>query len=176
MGCEVDSSHGIITGAVAEPGEYRMKFSVSTVWQPPERDFKLVVGNTLALTPHMGWNSWYVWENHVTEQIMRDAADAMVETGMARHGYRYVNIDDCWSIKPSSDNPEINGEPRDAEGNLITNKRFPNMKGMVDYIHSKGLLAGTYTSPGPFTCAGHVRPYSFEEKMLSSSWSGNSIS
>ncbi|MDD2813728.1 MAG: NPCBM/NEW2 domain-containing protein [Bacteroidales bacterium] len=163
-GLEVDSSTGIITGAVAEPGEYRMKFSVSNSLATAERDFKLVVGNTLALTPHMGWNSWYVWENHVTEQIMRDAADAMVETGMADHGYRYVNIDDCWSIKPSSDNPEINGEPRDAEGNLITNKRFPNMKGMVDYIHSKGLLAGTYTSPGPFTCAGHVSAYSFEEQ------------
>ena len=67
-----------------------------------QRDFKIVCGDKLALTPHMGWNSWYVWENHVTDKIMRDAADAMVSSGMIDHGYMYVNIDDCWSAKPGS--------------------------------------------------------------------------
>ena len=54
----------------------------------------------------MGWNSWYVWENHVTDKIMRDAADAMVGSGMIDHGYQYVNIDDCWSVKPGRHRPD----------------------------------------------------------------------
>ena len=62
----------------------------------------------------MGWNSWYVWENRVTDEIMRAAADAMVTSGMIDHGYQYVNIDDCWSIKPGADRPALRGEPRDA--------------------------------------------------------------
>ncbi|HBB91808.1 MAG TPA: alpha-galactosidase [Bacteroidales bacterium] len=167
-GLSVDPSTGIFSGSVAEPGIYTMTFRVSNALGSAERDFRLVVGNTLALTPHMGWNSWYVWENHVTEKIMRSAADAMVANGMIDHGYMYVNIDDCWSVKPTSDNPEINGVPRDPQGNLLTNNRFPDMKGMVDYIHSKGLKAGTYTSPGTTTCAGHVSAYGFEEQDVKS--------
>jgi alpha-galactosidase len=167
-GLSVDAATGIFSGSVAEPGTYTMTFKVSNALGSAERDFRLVVGNTLALTPHMGWNSWYVWENHVTEKIMRSAADAMVANGMIDHGYMYVNIDDCWSVKPTSDNPEINGEARDKDGNLLTNKRFPDMKGMVDYIHSKGLKAGTYTSPGTTTCAGHVSAYGFEEQDVKS--------
>jgi alpha-galactosidase len=162
-GLSVNPSTGEISGSVAQPGEYVTTIKVTNALGTAERAFKIVCGNTLGLTPQMGWNSWYVWENHVTEQIMRDAADAMVSTGMIDHGYMYVNIDDCWSVKPTSDNPEINGEPRDAAGNLMVNKRFPDMKGMVDYIHSKGLKAGTYTSPGTTTCAGHASAYGFEE-------------
>ena len=63
------------------------------------RKFKIVCGDTLALTPHMGWNSWYVWADHVTDKIMREAADAMVSSGLIEHGYKYVNIDDCWAVK-----------------------------------------------------------------------------
>jgi alpha-galactosidase len=167
-GLSVDPATGIFSGSVSEPGTYTMKFRASNKFGTAERDFRLVVGNNLALTPHMGWNSWYVWENHVTEKIMRAAADAMLENGMIDHGYMYVNIDDCWSVKPTSDNPEINGVARDSAGNLLTNKRFPDMKGMVDYIHSKGLKAGTYTSPGRTTCAGHVSAFGFEEQDVRS--------
>ena len=70
-----------------------------------ERKFKIVCGDTLALTPHMGWNSWYIWADHVTDKIMREAADAMVSNGMIDHGYMYVNIDDCWAVKPGSTDP-----------------------------------------------------------------------
>ena len=79
---------------------------------------------------------------------MRDAADAMVSTGMIDHGYMYVNIDDCWTVKPGSDDPMLGGPPRDAQGNINPNKRFPDMKALTDYIHGKGLKAGIYTSPG----------------------------
>jgi alpha-galactosidase len=112
----------------------------------------------------MGWNSWYVWENHVTDKIMREAADAMVSNGMINHGYMNVNIDDCWSVKPSSKDPTLQGEPRDAQGKINSNQHFPDMKALTDYIHSRGLKAGIYTSPGPLTCAGHVAAYQHEEQ------------
>jgi alpha-galactosidase len=105
-----------------------------------------------------------VWENHVTDQIMRAAADAMVTNGLVNHGYQYVNIDDCWAVKPGASDPALGGEPRDSDGHVNANKRFPDMKGLTDYIHSKGLKAGIYTSPGPLTCADHVGAYRHEEK------------
>jgi alpha-galactosidase len=85
---------------------------------------------------------------------MRRAADQMIATGMADYGYEYVNIDDCWMVKPGAKDADLGGPARDANGRLLPNKRFPDMKGMVDYIHEKGLKAGTYISPGPLTCAG----------------------
>lgn len=163
-GLSVDPATGIISGSIIQPGEFKTTFRVTNEVGTADRSFKIVCGNTLGLTPQMGWNSWYVWENHVTDKIMREAADAMVTTGMIDHGYMYVNIDDCWSVKPTSDNPEINGKARDQAGNIMVNKRFPNMSSMVDYIHAKGLKAGTYTSPGTTTCAGHVSAYGFEEQ------------
>jgi alpha-galactosidase len=104
-----------------------------------------------------------VWEGHVTDQIMRAAADAMVSSGMMDHGYQYVNIDDCWAVKPGVTDPTLGGELRDARGMVNANQRFPDMKALTDYIHSKGLKAGIYTSPGPTTCAGHAGAYQHEE-------------
>jgi len=77
----------------------------------------------------------------------------MVNTGMINHRYTYVNIDDGWMVKPGSKNPVLGGEPRDASGMINTNRNFPDMKALTDYIHSKGLKAGLYTSPCPLTCA-----------------------
>jgi alpha-galactosidase len=163
-GLVCDNNNGQISGKIDKAGEYNMTFKATNSKGSAERAFKVVCGNTLALTPHMGWNSWYVWENHVTDKIMRDAADAMVSTGLIDHGYMYVNIDDCWAIKPSSNDSTLSGEPRDAMGMINSNRRFPDMKSLTDYIHSKGLKAGIYTSPGPLTCAGHVGAYKFEEQ------------
>ncbi len=165
-GLVCDEKTGQISGKIEKPGEYLTTFRVSNSIGTTERSFKIVCGETLALTPHMGWNSWYVWENHVTDKIMREAADAMVSSGMMDHGYMYVNIDDCWAVKPSSKDSTLIGEPHDKDGLINSNKRFPDMKALTDYIHSKGLKAGIYTSPGPFTCAGHVGAFKFEEKDI----------
>lgn len=162
-GLQVDPQTGQISGALAEKGEYKVTFVAANSLGTARRPFKIVCGDTLALTPHMGWNSWYVWENHVTDKIMRAAADAMVTNGMINHGYMYVNIDDCWSVKPKSKDPTLGGAPRDERGMINSNKRFPDMKALTDYIHAKGLKAGTYTGPGPTTCAGHVAAYQHEE-------------
>ena len=155
---------GIITGTVTDRGEFGVTLKASNSKGAAERPFKIICGDTLALTPHMGWNSWYVWENHVTAQIMREAADAMIANGLADHGYIYVNIDDCWSVKPGATDPTLQGEERDKKGRVNSNPRFPDMKALTDHIHSSGLKAGIYTSPGPLTCADHVAAFQHEQQ------------
>lgn len=153
-GLTLDSSTGIIAGKVSKPGMHRVTLLAQNAAGETRREFRIEAGNRLALTPPMGWNSWYIHYNRVTEATMRNAADQMTATGMADFGYQYVNIDDCWMVKPGAKEEDLGGPARDANGRLRPNKRFPDIKGMVDYIHAKGLKAGTYISPGPLTCAG----------------------
>jgi alpha-galactosidase len=162
-GLRLDSATGRITGSVSAPGTYGVTLLATNRRGAAKRPFRIVVGDALALTPHMGWNSWYVWENHVTDRILRDAAAAIVKSGLADHGYQYVNVDDCWAVKPGAKEPDLQGAERDDEGRVNANARFPDMKALTDHIHSLGLKAGIYTSPGPKTCAGHVGAYQHEE-------------
>jgi alpha-galactosidase len=111
-----------------------------------------VADNGLARTPPMGWNSWNKFRGQVDDAIVREIADAIASNGMKDAGYVYVNIDDTWQ-----------GE-RDAAGNIQTNKKFPDMKALADYVHSKGLKLGIYSSPGPNTCAGYEGSYGHEEQ------------
>ncbi len=106
----------------------------------------------LAATPPMGWNSWNHFAGKVTDADVRSAADALVSSGMRDAGYIYVNIDDTWEAE------------RDAQGVIHTNSKFPDMKALADYVHSKGLKLGIYSSPGPKTCAGYVASYQHEEQ------------
>lgn len=126
------------------------------------RPLKLVSGDTLALTPPMGWNHWYAHYDHITDELMRQAADVLVSSGMADAGYAYVDIDDCWMNAPTNADPLRVGPLRDARGNILPNKHFPDMKGLADYIHARGLKAGIYTSPGPWTCGGFCGSYQHE--------------
>ena len=122
------------------------------------RKLKIVAGEQLALTPPMGWNHWYAHYDRITDKMMREAADVMISSGMADVGYQYVNIDDCWMNAEKNSDPLRVGPLRDDKGNVIPNKHFPDMKGLTTYIHTKGLKAGIYTSPGPRTC-GRRRKY-----------------
>lgn len=106
----------------------------------------------LARTPPMGWNDWYQYECKVSDSIIRANADALVSTGMKAAGYVYINIDDCWEGK------------RDEKGFIHANERFPDMKALGDYIHSKGLKFGIYSSPGPATCARYEGSYGHEQQ------------
>ena len=163
-GIDLDPASGIITGdAPEERGEYSVTLGAENTHGRAERGLKIVVGDSLALTPPMGWNSWYIHYFRVTERHMRGAADAMVASGMADFGYQYVNIDDCWMVKPGAGDPKIGGEPRDAEGAIRSNRLFPDMTGLADYIHQRGLKAGLYTSPGPFTCQRYAGTYQHEQ-------------
>jgi alpha-galactosidase len=108
--------------------------------------------NGLARTPPMGWNSWNKFAGKVTDKDVRGMADAMVSSGMRAAGYTYINIDDTWE------------GPRDAHGNITSNLKFPDMKALADYVHSKGLKIGIYSSPGPKTCAGYTGSYGHEQQ------------
>ncbi|MDO3387552.1 glycoside hydrolase family 27 protein [Gilvimarinus sp. SDUM040013] len=116
----------------------------------------------LADTPAMGWNSWNTFDCDVDESMIRDMADAMVDTGMKDAGYTYINIDDCW-----------HGE-RDAKGNIQVNKeRFPSgMKALADYVHSKGLKLGIYSDAGNTTCAGYPgsRGHEYQDAKTYAAW------
>lgn len=161
-GIHLDERTGIMTGKITKPGDYTITLKAENGEGSDERTFTLIVGDKLALTPPMGWNSWYIHYDRISEKTMREAADQMIATGMADFGYQYVNIDDCWMRKVKSDDPDLGGKRRDKNGVIIPNGRFPDIKGMVEYIHGKGLKAGTYISPGPRTCAGFEGSYKHE--------------
>jgi len=108
--------------------------------------------NGLAKTPPMGWNSWNKFAGRIDDATVRAIADAMATNGMKEAGYVYINIDDTWEAG------------RDAQGNILTNKKFPDMTALADYVHKKGLKLGIYSSPGPNTCAGYEGSYGHEEQ------------
>jgi len=112
-------------------------------------DFPPVKDNGLAKTPPMGWNSWNKFHRSVDDKAVRGMADAMASNGMKDAGYVYVNIDDTWE---------------GASGVLQSNEKFPDMKALADYVHSKGLKIGIYSSPGPKTCAGFEGSFGHEEQ------------
>jgi alpha-galactosidase len=120
----------------------------------------LASAQSAAQTPPMGWNSWNFFFAKVTDMDIRASADQIVATGMKDAGYVYVNIDDAWQGK------------RDAEGVLHSNEKFPDMKALADYVHSKGLKIGIYSGPGPKTCAGYEGSLGHEEQdaKLYASW------
>ncbi|MGD0941688.1 MAG: glycoside hydrolase family 27 protein [Terracidiphilus sp.] len=117
--------------------------SLAVSAQAPDAPTAPTAAPQVAQTPPMGWNSWNYFAGKVDDKGIRAAADQIVATGMKDAGYTYVNIDDTWE-----------GE-RDANGVLHTNAKFPDMKALADYVHSKGLKIGIYSSPGPKTCAGY---------------------
>jgi len=161
---KLDPLSGIITGKTPAKGHYEMVIEAINPKGKDQRKFKLVAGDQLALTPPMGWNHWYAHYDRITDLMMREAADVMISSGMADVGYQYVNIDDCWMNAPKNNDSLRVGPLRDEQGNIIPNKHFPDMKGLTDYIHDKGLKAGIYTSPGPFTCGGFTGAWQHEEQ------------
>jgi alpha-galactosidase len=163
-GLKLDPSTGIISGTVPVKGEYNLVLKAVNSKGNDERKLKIVAGDKLALTPPMGYNHWYAHYDRVTDQMMREAADVMISSGMADVGYYYLNIDDCWMNAPKNKDPKRVGPLRDGKGNIVPNSYFPDMKGLTDYIHSKGLKAGIYTSPGPLTCGGFAGAYQHEEQ------------
>ena len=108
----------------------------------------------LAKTPPMGWNSWNTFAENISEELLMETADAMVETGLRDAGYEYVVIDDCWSLRERGKDGRIVADPA----------KFPHgMKYLADYIHGKGLKFGMYSCAGTRTCAGY--PSSFDHEF-----------
>lgn len=150
-GLELDAKSGILRGALRREGTTTATLSVSGPKGRASRKLAIIGGwRKLALTPPMGWNSWNIWGKEITAGRIREAADALERSGLAAHGYAYINIDDGWA------------DGRDASGRIRPNKRFGDMNALADYVHAKGLKLGIYSSPGPETCAGFEGSYRHE--------------
>ena len=156
---------GVLRGvAPATPGNYDIEVTAANAKGQATRTIRLAVGDTIALTPPMGWNSWNTLCYRLTAEKAKAAAKAMDDSGLADHGWAYVNLDDWWEMNNSGcprvesrkndfgGREDVIGPARDAAGKINPNRSFPDMKGLTDYIHSFGLKAGLYSSPGPLTC------------------------
>ena len=154
IGLTLDASNGIITGNVTTAGEYKLKITATNAKGNSEEEIKLVIGETLCLTPAMGWNSWNVFTKTLDEKMVMDMADAMVSTGMRDLGYQYIDMDDVW-----------HADTRDSTGRPVPDpKKFPHgMKHLSDYVHSKGLKLGIYSCAGNMTCGRRFGGYTYED-------------
>jgi alpha-galactosidase len=160
----LDANTGRLTGRLKDKGEFVVTLCARNSRGTAERKFRIVCGDQIALTPPMGWNSWNCFAGAVSEARVKRAADAMVNTGLINHGWTYINVDDYWQNHRTSTDPTLRGEFRDAQGFIVPNARFPDMKGLADYIHGLGLKAGLYSSPGPWTCGGCAASWRHEEQ------------
>ena len=140
-GVTLDPANGALGGSVAKRGDYTFTVKASNGKGTAEQRFTLKVGDNIALTPPMGWNSWNCWGLSVTQDRVVSSAQALIDKGLADYGYAYINIDDGWEA------PE-----RNADGTIAVNEKFPSMKGLGDWLHSEGLKFGIYSSPGDLTC------------------------
>jgi len=163
-GLKLNAQTGRITGKLEKKGETVVTLVAQNSLGTAEKKFRIVCGDQIALTPPMGWNSWNCFASAVSEEKVKSAADAMVRSGLINHGWTYVNVDDYWQNHRDSQDPTLRGPFRDAHGNITPNSRFPDMKGMADYIHSLGLKAGLYSSPGPWTCGGCAGSWQHEKQ------------
>jgi alpha-galactosidase len=178
-GLVLDAAKGVISGKTPlEKGTYDILFTATNSKGKDSREFKLVVEGKLALTPPMGWNSWGGHMLLVDQNLFQRVADIMVNKGLADVGFQFISIDDCWMKidpevyeakkayydrnAPGYPFEQVVGPTRDECGNILPNSRFPDMKGMVNYIHSHGLKAGIYSGPGPLTCQNYVSSYGYE--------------
>jgi alpha-galactosidase len=160
----IDPITGQLTGSIIGRGEYKIVLVAKNSKGESKKNFRIVVGDQIELTPAMGWNSWNCFASAVSEEKVKSAADAMVASGLINHGWTYINVDDYWQNHRNSKDPTLRGPFRDTNGVIVPNSRFPDMKGMADYIHSLGLKAGLYSSPGPWTCGGCAGSFDHERQ------------
>ncbi|HOL32467.1 MAG TPA: putative Ig domain-containing protein [Anaerohalosphaeraceae bacterium] len=144
-GLTIDGKTGQITGTLAAPGQYEVILRAKNSLGVSEKKFKIVAGETIALTPPLGWNSWNCWGPTVDAEKVLAAAKAMVESDLINHGWTYINIDDAWQGK--------RGGPFNA---IQGNEKFPDMKSLCDAIHAMGLKVGIYSTPWTTSYAEYI--------------------
>ena len=153
-GLKVDAKTGVITGSISKAGDYPVTLTATNAKGKTTKPLKIVVGEKLALTPPMGWASYNCWNCEVTEQRMRAIAEAFVKTDLINHGWTYMNIDDGWQARVDKGRA---GEARKAPNfSLEPNDRFPDMKGLCDYVHGLGLKIGIYSTPWKISYGGYT--------------------
>jgi alpha-galactosidase len=135
-GLAIDAASGRITGSLAKAGTYEVTLKAANARGKAEKKFRIVAGDSIALTPALGWNSWNCWAGSVDQEKVLRSARVLVSSGLVNHGWTYVNIDDTWQ-----------GKRTGRDGALEGNEKFPNMKALCDEIHQMGLKAGIYSTP-----------------------------
>jgi alpha-galactosidase len=135
-GLKVDEKTGRITGKIEKEGTYTVTLVATNDKGKNGKKFRIVIGDTIALTPPLGWNSWNSWAKDVDQEKVLASAKAMANKGLINHGWTYINIDDAWQGKRGG---EFNG--------IQPNDKFPDMKGLTDQIHGMGLKIGIYSTP-----------------------------
>jgi alpha-galactosidase len=150
QGLQLDPATGIISGVANQRGDYPVTLTVANSLGKVKRNFTIKIGDGIALTPALGWNSWNAWGTSVDDQKVRTSAKAFADR-LGAHGWNYVNIDDGWEAAQ-----------RAADGTIVPNAKFPDMKALADYVHGLGLKIGIYSSPGPQTCGGYLGSWQHE--------------
>jgi len=144
-GLKLDRNTGIITGKVAKEGTYLVTLKASNALGEDSKPLRIEIGDKLLLTPPMGWSSWNCFGNTISQAHATAMAKAFIDLGLDQHGWSYINLDDGWQM--------------DRGGKYFAiqpNSKFPDMKGLSDYIHSNGLKFGIYSGPWIGTYAGHI--------------------
>ena len=152
-GVVLDPDKGVLSGSTDKAGDYPLTLIATNDRGTTRADFVLKVGRQIALTPPMGWNSWNCWGLSVSQDRVMASAAAFINRGLADYGYSYINIDDAWEA-----------EERAPDGSIVTNEKFPDIKGLADWLHSNGLKMGIYSSPGDRTCGGYLGTIDHEQQ------------
>lgn len=153
VGLVLDAASGVISGTVPAAGRHVVRLTVDNELGSATRSWTLVAGEQLALTPPMAWNSWHAHGSGVSAALVRDAAQALIDQGLAAKGWSGVHVDDGWQAAR-----------RLADGSLQGNERFPDMPGLGRHLHERGLQFGIYSSPGATTCARYPGSLGFEAR------------
>lgn len=140
-GISLNPANGVLSGMLDTAGNYTFDVTASNDKGTATQKFTLCVGDRIALTPPMGWNSWNCWGLNVNQDRVIASAQAIIDKGLADYGYSYINVDDSWEA------PE-----RNADGTIAVNEKFPSMAALGEWLHGEGLKFGIYSSPGDLTC------------------------
>ncbi|WP_445383546.1 NPCBM/NEW2 domain-containing protein [Robiginitalea sp. IMCC43444] len=143
-GLQINREKGILYGAILKRGVYRLELTANNKWGTASRTIEFKVGDQIALTPPMGWNSWNVWGEHIDQSKIQNAANALIKSGLADYGWNHVLIDDGWQ-----------GDRANLRKALSANSKFPDMKELVSNIHEMGLKFGLYSTPWITSFAGY---------------------
>lgn len=145
-GLVLDPVTGWITGRAPEQsGDYMVTLSAKNDKGKSKKVLTIRVGDVIALTPPMGWNSWYIHSEGVSEAAIREMAEAMEEKGLDQYAWTYINIDDCWM-----------GERHPVTKSIQANEKFGDMKSLAEYVNSKGFKLGIYSTAWMSTFAGYI--------------------